>query len=188
MTLKNKKHEQFAQLVAKGANQTTAYRWAYGGKVSGAKQSAQRLVQRGDVAERISQLREDRRAERRAETLPLELSPLCANPQSLTEAGYNRRYFAECYRRLAEAAEEAGQMNHAVTALSKIQGMYEAEVGPAGANAPAPQSAARVDVEALGAILDKVTSLVAKSTGRDGDSAVHTHADFKALSASENET
>ena len=176
--LKNERHEIFCRHRAKGVHYLEAYVKA-GFKAH--KGAAYRLGQRDDVKQRIRELAP-------IEIVvppPVELVPTSANPGTLAELGYSRKYFAECYRRIAAAAEEQGQLNHAVTALAKIQNMYESEVAEKGEGTP-KRDAQRIDINALGAVLDKVAGVIAASKAPDRSTA--DAVTYKAIKASENET
>lgn len=114
------------------------------------------MMQREDVHARVAELRAERQANLPVPTAPVEPVPTTDNPQTLAEMGYTRAFFADAYRRIAASAEEAGQYNHAVAALGKIQGMYEAEVGDTAADTTPKPPEYRVDIKLAMSRLDEV--------------------------------
>jgi hypothetical protein len=78
--LSNSKHEQFAQLVAKGLNATKAYVSA-GYSDKGAKQSASRMLTDADLCSRIRELQETLATG----TIALEISSRNARVQALQD-------------------------------------------------------------------------------------------------------
>jgi hypothetical protein len=177
----------FAEYVAEGMHLTDAYEKA--GYVRNSN-GAWRMSKRPDVAAKIAELRAERRAARQANLPaplpvpePLPLVPTCDDPQTVAEMGFNKVWLANAYQRIAAAAEDVGQFSAATTALGKIQNMVEAEQKNEPERAP---DAPRVDIDALGSVLDKVAGVIAASKAPD-HSAV-THSEQKALTAAENET
>ena len=82
-TLKNAKHEHFAQLVSNGESATRAYVLT-GYSEKGAKQSAARLMTNADICARIAALRAIKE-QKHAETVD----------QVFNEAGINKRWVLE---------------------------------------------------------------------------------------------
>lgn len=180
------RREEFCQNLVSGMTQIDAYVAAGFEKNRGA---SWRMTQREDVAARTAELRAERAAARKANLPaapePVPLVPTCDNPQTMAEMGFSRTWIADAYRRIAAAAEEAGQFSAATTAVSKIQGMVEHEQKD---TPDAPPDKTRVDIDALGSVLDKVAGLIAASKAPDHSTAdAVTYQTTKAHSAAESE-
>lgn len=172
--LENKRHEQFAANIAKGMAVQDAYVKA-GFKPNQPRASV--LSRTAEIKARVRELI----GHKPPEALPLV--PTCEDPQTMAELGYSKAWFANAYQRIASQAEEVGQLNVANTSLGKIQAMYEAERVETAGTPAIHGGGNRLDINALGTILDKVAGLIELSKG--DKPRVLTHSDHKAHRATE---
>lgn len=187
----------FAEYVAEGMHPTDAYEKA--GFVRN-RSSASRMTKRPDVAARIAELRAERRAVRQANLpAPMEMPapvpavPTCENPKTVAEMGITKAWVAAQYIAIAAEAKELGQFSAANSALKELERMRAAEDEKNGPEA-APDKP-RVDIDALGNLLDKVGGLIAlgknpeqymKDVTPTADAV--THQELRAHRAAESET
>lgn len=78
-------------------------------------------------------------------------------PESMEEMGYTKAWFGSVYRNIAEQAREHGNFSAANGALDNLARMVAEEEQAEPEQAATPE---RIDIDALGAVLDKVAGVV----------------------------
>lgn len=146
--LGNLRHEKFAQLVAGGMRQGAAYEEA-GFKRS--KSGASHLRKRPDVAARIDQLK----AGRFLPSLTEE-----EGAQGLARLGVTRDWIARQYFEIHKSAFSAGKMADSTRAVERLQKMREEEDRAMEAKSASAPSENKIDINALGVVLDKFAGVL----------------------------
>lgn len=179
--LANAGHEKFAQNIAKGMKQEDAFEDAGYTRNNG---HASRLKGRPEVKARIAELQAERRAQVPA-VASSDPVPMCENPTTLAEMGIDKRWIANAYRAIYDDAKSLGQLNVANTSLAALDKMREKEDAALGRkDEDAPPN--KIDINALGTVLDKVAGVIAASKAPD-QSASLSVPDQKALRAADAE-
>jgi hypothetical protein len=186
--LGNERHEKFAQNLAKGMGQAAAYEAA--GFKSNAG-GASRLARSRPVVERVAELRKA--------SLPALKAPVATTdtPVTLDEMGFTRQWIAQQYYSIYSQSREIGSLNDANKALASLERMRSAEEGEVGVDAAKVHPDSRIDINALGAVMDKFANVLAIAKQEPGQppmkdvtppaNAVPSTAQIRAHRASENE-
>jgi hypothetical protein len=131
--LKNSKHERFAQLVANGNRADAAY-VAAGFSASGAAQSASRLLRRGEVQARVTELRKE------------------ISGRAIEKAVTDQSWVLERLREQVEQGTGMVQVR-ALEAISRILGLYGAQdkrrIGRSSDLSPEEQATLVAEYEAI---------------------------------------
>ncbi|MHA6262482.1 terminase small subunit [Arenibacterium sp. CAU 1754] len=174
--LGNAKHEQFARFIAEGthARQEDAY-VACGYKPANAKSHASHLIKRPEVRARIEELQGK------------ALAPVIGDGTELAEAcpWLTVTWFAAQYDLIRQKAMAAGDMKTASATVKNVQSLIDLETRLATEKAAKPAPVGRIDVNALGGILDKVAAMIDVSKSPDQSGA--TSPAMKAHRAAENQ-
>jgi len=139
-TLRNAKHEHFAQLVSNGESATRAYVLA-GYSEGGAKQSAARLLTNADVCERIAYLRQQKEAKhekavsKAVESAAIDKAWVLSKLVKVTEMGMQAEpVYDEEGNPAGEYKQNLAAANKALELIGKEMGMFvdrkEVRTGP----------------------------------------------------------
>lgn len=183
--LANPRFEAFARCRSSGMNASASYVRAYGREnpSQGAK-----MAKDPRILTRVAEIRglpfppvglpdlpspEPSRSVPKVPDMPILPPPVApmpvlvpdanAAPNTLESLGYSKRYFAEAHRAILDRAIAMDRYSDASKALSKLQNMWDNEQVCSEQSDASPKS--RIDIDALGDILDKVSQLVAISKG-----------------------
>lgn len=146
--LGNPRHQAFVENMAKGMMQKDAYQKVYG---SGNASAASKLAKK--YASQIEEMQ------------AVQARKIAAMDEGATLArmGIDKMWIANAYRRIYDESRRLGNNSVAVSVLKNIEKLRAAEEVEAevqAGTAPAPQ---RIDIGALGAVLDKFSNVLALS-------------------------
>jgi hypothetical protein len=180
--LGNSKHEQFAQLIAKGGKQRDSY-IACGYKSNHAKSHASHLAARPDVKARIEELQ------------AIAFTPIISGDASLREMGITIPWLFAQYDMIRSKSVEAGDMKTASACVKNVQSLIDLEERTTADKERLPVPFGRIDVNGLSTVLSKLGYLMTASGATEAQPGILLIPDtplarpaFKALRAAESET